>query len=349
MFNLKNKPLATGYFTKKSFSLLTVAIIGYLLTPAALASSPSSNCASHTAYITMEPGVVLTYDRSGAGIAPHNIFTADSKFQFLCSISENIYYELEVEDGVLVNGYSDVFETDIPGIGVRYALAPGPYCTQDPGKPMKGECDIPKSQGNLMELYPKFSLVHYGDAQNLPQGDITIYQNLTVNYTRRNQSNPEALGYIDVSAVTFKYKRYGCTLNTPGVNLNLGEVQASELRGINSTSQTSAVKQIHLNCDPDTSYFLTINGKSVANHPDILELDQTSGHASGIGVKFEAGDSSKKYQDMKLGEKTYMHKTDDNGSITNRHIDIRARYFQTENKITPGTANASATFIITYQ
>nr|WP_281247117.1 fimbrial protein [Yersinia ruckeri] len=94
---------------------------------------------------------------------------------------------------------------------------------------------------------------------------------------------------------------------------------------------------------------MTIQGKSVASHPDILELDQTSGHASGIGVQLEAGDSSKDYQKMILNEETYMHKTGNNGSVTNKHIDIRARYFQTENKITPGTANASATFIITYQ
>ncbi|MCW6649442.1 fimbrial protein [Yersinia ruckeri] len=350
MFNLKNKPLATGYFTKKSFSLLTVAIIGYLLTPAASASSPSADCIGHADNITMRPDVVLTYDRSGAEIASYNIFsTADFKFKFICSLSENIYYELKVENGVLVNGYSDVFETNIPGVGVRYALAPGPYCTQNPGEPMKGECDIPKSQGDLMELYPKLSLVHYGDAQNLPQGEVTIRQNLTVNYTRRNQSNPVVLGQINIPALTYKYKRRGCTLNTPEVKLNFGKVQASEFSGVKSTSQPSTADKIYLNCDPDTSYFLTIQGKSVASHPDILELDQTSGQANGIGVQLEAGDSSKAYQKMILNEETYMHKTGNNGSATNKHIDIRARYFQTENKIAPGTANASATFTITYQ
>ncbi|MCW6568530.1 fimbrial protein [Yersinia ruckeri] len=353
MFNLKNKPLATGYFTKKSFSLLAVAIIGYLLTPAASANSPSHPCGGNSVYMKMQPGVVLTYDRSGAVIAPQNIFTADSRFEYICTYylpttAKKIYYELEVDDRDRVNGYDNVFETDIPGIGVQYALTPGPHCTQDPGKPMEGECDTTQAQNDFTALYPKFSLVNYGDSRLIPQGDITIEQELIVYYSvdhgRRN-----ILGHINIHPITFKYKRYGCTLETPSVNLPLGEVKANEFRGIGSMSKTNIAKQIHLTCDPDTSYSLTINGKSVANYPDILQLDQTSGHASGIGVKFEAGDSTKKYQDMKLGEETYMHKTDSNGVSIKKIIDIRASYFQTENRITPGTANASATFTVTYQ
>ncbi|OJC56727.1 hypothetical protein AXW37_05650 [Yersinia ruckeri] len=348
MFNLKNKPLATGYFTKKSFSLLTVAIIGYLLTPAASAAITPQGCmtASNKNYILND---TFLFNRDN--LSQEKELIASGVIHLQCNVdhrTKNIFFEAMVENATLVVGHHHVYTTNIPGLGIRYNLEPSAGCVKDTANPLKFSCPYQVFKNKVLKINPKITIVNYDHNQVKPVGKISINPQLILHY--RIDNGPEKMGQpLFSNTIEFNYKRRGCTLNTPEVSLVFGKVQASEFSGVKSTSQPSTVKQIHLNCDPDTSYFLTIQGKSVASHPDILELDQTSGHASGIGVQLEAGDSSKAYQKMILNEETYMHKTGNNGSVTNKHIDIRARYFQTENKITPGTANASATFTITYQ
>ncbi|AJI96351.1 fimbrial family protein [Yersinia ruckeri] len=352
MFNLKNKPLATSYFTKKSFSLLAVAIIGYLLTPAASASNPIEIYCLQYADIPIPISAPLIFSRNG-GIKEQELFSPSTQISFQCGgyLSDGvkkIYLELVPVGATKVAGIDNLYETNVPGIGIRFALGIDSRCTRNPVNPAIMECPADKIHQLVVDAPPHAYLVNYANNQTSSRGNITLPDNLE--FKVRYDNGPEkTLLTIQTGHLTYEYKRYGCTLETPSVNLPLGEVKANEFRGIGSMSKTNIAKQIHLTCDPDTSYSLTINGKSVANYPDILQLDQTSGHASGIGVKFEAGDSTKKYQDMKLGEETYMHKTDSNGVSIKKIIDIRASYFQTENRITPGTANASATFTVTYQ
>ncbi|WP_411849048.1 fimbrial protein [Yersinia ruckeri] len=347
MLNLKNKPLATSYFTKKSFSLLTVAIIGYLLTPAASAASANSYCFYvGTKYIL---NTVFFFDRDNR--SPVNELVSSGSIVISCTVDpsiKNIDLELVVKNSTLVPDHSHVYTTNVPGLGIRYDLEPDSGCTKDKAHPLKFSCSGRGVRDILFGIKPKVTLINYGNNQSKPVGNASVNPLFGFEY-RIDNGQKKSVSALLSSAINFKYKRRGCTMNTPSVKLSFGTVQASEFSGVKSTSQPSTVDKIRLNCDPDTSYFLTIKGKGVASHPDILELDQTSGQASGIGVQLEAGDSSKDYQKMILNEETYMHKTGNNGSATDRHIDIRARYFQTENKITPGTANASATFIITYQ
>ncbi|MCW6624634.1 fimbrial protein [Yersinia ruckeri] len=350
MFNLKNKPLAIGYFTKKSFSLLTVAIIGYLLTPAASAAITPHDCMS----VGYQDNILNdTFFFNRDNLSQEKELISNGVISFKCIVKygmKNIHFEVEIKNSTLVPGHSHVYTTNVPGLGIRYNLELDSTCVKDTAHPLKFSCPYSVLHHKLIQIKPKITLVNYDNNQGKPVGKISINPQLTLNY--RIDNGPERAGLpLFPNTIDFNYKRRGCTMNTPSVKLSFGTVQASKFSGVKSTSQPSTVDKIRLNCDPDTSYFLTIKGKGVASHPDILELDQTSGQASGIGVQLEAGDSSKDYQKMILNEETYMHKTGNNGSgsATNKHIDIRARYFQTENKITPGTANASATFTITYQ
>ncbi|MCW6578274.1 fimbrial protein [Yersinia ruckeri] len=346
MFNLKNKPLATGYFTKKYFSLLTVAIIGYLLTPATSAALENQACQFYK-LMSYTSNETFFFDRNN--LSEEKKLISNGAISFKCNVYRNVknlHFEVEVENSTLVPGHNHVYTTNVPGLGIRYTLRISENCVKDTAHPLKFSCPY-KILFNMLMMTPQITLVSYDNNQGEPVGSSSITPQFKLKY--RIDNGPEKMGLpIASDTINFKYKRRGCTMNTPSVKLSFGTVQASKFSGVNSTSQPSTVDKIRLNCDPETSYFLTIKGKGVASHPDILELDQTS-EASGIGVQLEAGDSSKDYQKMILNEETYMHKTDDNGLTTDRHIDIRARYFQTENKITPGTANASATFTITYK
>ncbi|MCK8555564.1 hypothetical protein LNQ47_10290, partial [Yersinia ruckeri] len=258
MLNLKNKPLATGYFTKKSFSLLTVAIIGYLLTPAASANSYCFYVG--TSYIL---NTVFFFDRDNR--SPVNELVSSGSIMISCTVDpsiKNIDLELVVKNSTLVPDHSHVYTTNVPGLGIHYNLEPGSGCVKDTAHPLKFSCSGRGVRDILFGIKPKVTLIHYGNNQSKPVGNASVNPLFGFEYRIDNGQKKSASALLS-SAINFKYKRRGCTLNTPEVKLNFGKVQASEFSGVKSTSQPSTADKIYLNCDPDTSYFLTIQGKSV--------------------------------------------------------------------------------------
>ncbi|WP_261372455.1 fimbrial protein [Yersinia aldovae] len=135
-----------------------------------------------------------------------------------------------------------------------------------------------------------------------------------------------------------------CTLDTPNLNFSLGEHQQQAFSAVGSTGR-EITQQIMLSCHPKTQYSLTVNGDA-AGAPGVIKLTQQSGMARGIGVQLLAG---KNKDPVVLATATAMGTSAGAGTNLQETIDITARYYQTENTVTPGTANATATFTMTYQ
>ncbi|HDL6508630.1 TPA: type 1 fimbrial protein [Yersinia enterocolitica] len=135
-----------------------------------------------------------------------------------------------------------------------------------------------------------------------------------------------------------------CSLNTSNINFDLGKQKLTDFTRIGSTNGWSDTKRIELSCPPDIKYFLQVDGIAEPNHPGVLKLTQEPGAASGVGVQLLANN-----KEIKIRETKEMGISASSGTNLQEEIDITARYYQTENKVTPGSANASATFTLTYQ
>ena len=83
-----------------------------------------------------------------------------------------------------------------------------------------------------------------------------------------------------------------------------------------------------------------------AGKPGVIKLAQEPGVATGIGVQLLAG---KNKEPVVLGNAKEMGTSASGSKDSEQTIDIIARYYQTDTQITPGSANASATFTMTYQ
>lgn len=135
-----------------------------------------------------------------------------------------------------------------------------------------------------------------------------------------------------------------CT--TPDVTVPLGSHSRAELTGVNTyTASTSfnvglnscpaGMNSVKYRIDPVTS---------VANSAQsVVTLDTSSG-ATGVGVQLLDGNGSV----FKLSTNTTFSSYDKSlgGSYT---IPFKARYYQTGATVSPGTANTSMTFTMTYQ
>ncbi|HDL6960994.1 TPA: spore coat protein U domain-containing protein [Yersinia enterocolitica] len=172
---------------------------------------------------------------------------------------------------------------------------------------------------------------------NIPQGNIKYYLENDGSANAKNLP-----GILD--AASGVVSKNGCTLDTPNLNFDLGEHQQKEFSAVGNIGR-EITQQIILSCHPITKYSLTVNGDD-AGKPGVIKLTQEPGVATGVGVQLLAG---KNKDPVVLGSAKEMGISASTGTDLKQTIDITARYYQTDTTITPGIANASATFTMTYQ
>lgn len=135
-----------------------------------------------------------------------------------------------------------------------------------------------------------------------------------------------------------------CSVTNSNIQVTMGKTKNTDFSGAGSTSG-DADFNIGLNCDASTNVNLTIQAGS-AGAADatkgIIKLDPGTGQqASGVGVQVLYNSAP-----VPLGTRVKIASTAADGAYA---IPLKARYIQTDAKITPGKADASATFTMTYQ
>lgn len=133
-----------------------------------------------------------------------------------------------------------------------------------------------------------------------------------------------------------------CTVTTPAIEVPLGEHQKSDFTGRGSGTAWQTFN-IGLECDPGARINVRIDATvdSDAGKTDIMALDPDPSAATGVGIQIG-------YQDghaVELGKARFMRIS----SSRTEQIKLQARYYQTLETIKTGTANATATFTLTYK
>ncbi|HDL8471332.1 TPA: type 1 fimbrial protein [Yersinia enterocolitica] len=188
-------------------------------------------------------------------------------------------------------------------------------------------------------------------ALNIPVSrEVKFYLYSIVHYGMLGANSTGAFSANSIGGVSINMKitsiPASCSLNTSNINFYLGEQKLTYFTHIGSTNGGSNKKRIELSCPPDTKYFLQIDGIAEPNHPGVIKLTQEPGAASGVGVQLRTG---KNNEPVVFGQAKEMGTSATSGTNLQQSIDIEAYHYQTENKVTPGSTNASATFTLTYQ
>jgi len=130
---------------------------------------------------------------------------------------------------------------------------------------------------------------------------------------------------------------------TPSVNVDLGKQYSSKFGDIGSTIGKKAFDIVLSDCPTGLSgisYQLDPVNPAFDLKQGILALDE--GGATGVGIQI----TDKNDTVVTLGEVHRFLETEPSGNYT---IPLQAAYYKTADKVTPGKANASMQFTITYQ
>ncbi|CAQ83063.1 MULTISPECIES: fimbrial protein [Photorhabdus] len=162
----------------------------------------------------------------------------------------------------------------------------------------------------------------------------------------------EALGSPKLNLIsvrhssTYRFRTMGCMTTTPSPKVNFGNVQGSLFKG-KGTTAGHANFDIIINCVENVKPKITFLGQKIKNPSDtpdsVIRLDNSNhvNTAKGVGVQILYYGTP-----ISLGEPLVFGRTPADSSYT---AHFTARYYQTRDKITGGTANATARFTIQYE
>ncbi|WP_446471325.1 fimbrial protein [Xenorhabdus stockiae] len=134
-----------------------------------------------------------------------------------------------------------------------------------------------------------------------------------------------------------------CSLTHKTTLVNMGKVRTSEFRGINSTTQKKDF-HLELDCDANARTNMKLDGRPASNGSyNIWALDRDSSNATARGVGLQILFLNKL---ISMGETIVIQPSNE---VRHFSLPMQARYIQTEPRVTPGRANATATITLTYQ
>ncbi|MBC8945052.1 fimbrial protein [Xenorhabdus indica] len=133
-----------------------------------------------------------------------------------------------------------------------------------------------------------------------------------------------------------------CSLARKTTLVNMGEIRASEFRGINSTAGTKDFR-LEFSCDPNAKVNIILDGrpaKSGINNIWALDYGSDNVTATGIGLQILFYNQLLEIRKPIKANAEY---------VTYFSFPLQARYIQTHPRITPGKADVTTTITLTYE
>ncbi|SFM22566.1 fimbrial protein [Variovorax sp. OV329] len=246
-----------------------------------------------------------------------------------------------------VAGYSDVYPTNLAGLGVKYHFA----TNSGTGCGMPFDQTISNSSyaitchilAGTTFSWSWGSSVEFIKTGTISAGSLTSLPAVTMSYSLNNQAGSWPLTIMYTGAFNGSVSMAACA--TPNVSVDLGKHKTSEFAGVGSHASSKGFT-ISLNSCPTGINVIKYRLDSVTPSPttdsSVVALDSSS-TAKGIGVQLlDAGGNP-----FPVGTAMTFAGYDTAGG--NFSIPLNARYYQTSSPIAPGTANTSVTFTMSYQ
>jgi type 1 fimbria pilin len=237
-----------------------------------------------------------------------------------------------------------VYKTTVPSIGiaigfkdtnaVNWIPLSAPNATVFPAE---GTPTIPVTTfGGEMKVW-------YISLGELVTGSYTIPDTLIGKFTGHRE-NGSTLNWADatLSGTTINVVAMGCDLKSDSIGVELGQLTLSEFYGVGSLTSNKNFS-ITLDCDSEVKVDMDLSSPNIINSESgIIGLTSDGQEAKGVGVQVLNQNNTP----IRLGDDvTVLSKT----IIGLNSIGFSARYYQVDDVVSPGTANAVANFTIKYK
>ncbi|KAK44798.1 adhesin 20K [Caballeronia jiangsuensis] len=283
-------------------------------------SFPATLSASRDAPV----GTVLNSKAGNAGLAASGL---------TCDVQKDA-----TVSGILVPGSTNVYQTGVPGIGVRFYMTSG----------WKGSwVSVPVSQ-TLTQ--PNGTTAHYTRADlvvtgPVGSGAIATWPSMTVRFTGSCIATVTATQYLTGSVAMTSNT---CSVTTPSLDFALPKALTKDLVAPGATTGDTT-ESLGLNCAAGVKVAVTLSDAvSPQNRSTTLSLAPESS-ASGIGLQILHGTTQVAFgPDSAVANNTnqWTAGTASGGAM---QVPLTARYVRTTDTLTPGSVKGKATFTMSYQ
>lgn len=229
-----------------------------------------------------------------------------------------------------LSGYGNgVYNTNLPGVGLRLSFA-------STGRVLPYEISYPYSAGGTWLSIPGDGI----KGELIKTGDITSGALTGSVLARASVVNQFYFANVTLNG-TNTVKSEACTVTTPPVDVPMGDHDKSEFSGAGSSTDWVSF-DIGLSCDVGARINVRIDATADASagSQGVMLID--SGGASGVGIQlhYRPDDAAVQY-----GQERFYWQSVYGDEI----VQLKARYYQTAGSITPGAANGTATFTLSYK
>lgn len=242
-----------------------------------------------------------------------------------------------VVSGITYNG-ATVYATGATGIGIAVW---GDSYTSGPKVLMSNTTTVGTYSNRLY-----YALIKTGDITSTASFMIRLYSNMSLQCQNSSGATITSPTYdnsasgISVSGIIIP----ACAVTNTAINVPLGDIKRTTFTGIGSSS-TAQNFSIPLSCVKSTKVSVSIApGASGAYNATtgVINIDPaTSGvKATGVGIQILYNNAAMPLNTVKSV-----------GSVTAAgtfNVPLSARYYQTASTVTAGSANGTATFVMTY-
>ncbi|WP_315850538.1 fimbrial protein, partial [Yersinia aldovae] len=217
--------------------------------------------------------------------------------------------------------HDKLFETAIPGVGIKWVTE---------NESMKRQTMIiggVRGLSTQIKFKNTFSLIKTGNIVSGNSDNIII----NMKYKQGGKTRGSLFSYnIDV----FSVKEKSCDILTPEFNVSMGAVLKSHFTGKNSAIGERAFN-IDVRCKGQPQASITWQGGGTDG---VINADTTSTSA-GVGIQILDGDNPLEFnKEIALGN-----------IDTERKLFYKAKFYQTSDRVSAGSVNATATFTIDYK
>ncbi|HDT6566773.1 TPA: fimbrial protein [Enterobacter cloacae] len=313
------------------------------------------DCSTVTPSTTLSPqNITISRDMPVGAVIGSQIFTPTIK-AFSCNDSQtgNI---LNQSFGIKAMGTFDsiingvrVYKTNVNGIGYsisgKTANCAGGNGAVTGNNTIRGDINTALLCQNTTgmispELNGSITVTFYKTAVETGSGTIsgkTVGSLILLNNSLLWQS-PEAAVNINSFYVTTP----ACKLTTVSIPVDMKEVDIKSFNGKGTTPGEVNTQSFSLpmSCNAGTSVSIKLEGDIFDATKGVINTTSGNNTATGVGIQLLFNN-----QPMKLGSDVAVGTSNTGGGFS---IPLKARYYQTGDRITPGTANGVLSFTMTY-
>jgi type 1 fimbria pilin len=309
-------------------------------------------CSTNTVPLTVNLGTISQTNVSTVAVGTV-IKTLEGKWDSYgsnvagsCGATTLISYSMP--GGNLADGYTNVYTTNLQGIGIRlsvwavgyatYGIGGGYYGTPTSPTPLPLQLPVQNLAGGgaYGTGYNQLRIELIKTASNWQGGTLLVAGPILTLSDQSGTIGPSVMDNITINATL---NLPSCSVTTPSLTVDLGSVRMPDI--VFATPAAGKAFTIEMTCSANPKVSIQFDGLAVVGNPKVLQLRNEPGVATGIGLQIV----DSKGNAVTIGQG--MPLIDAAPSGINKY-QFTARYVPIATHRTPGTADANATFTMDY-